>query len=67
MEVVKTRGWETSLGLGVGIAGSRKPATIKCLHTHFAHFLANGQNVVGKWVQDALDAGLHLPQVDDVS
>lgn len=65
MDVVKRRGWEPSLGLAVGVAGISKPGTIKCLHTHFAHFLASGRNVVGQWVQDALNAGLHLQHGDD--
>ncbi|CAM9527467.1 unnamed protein product, partial [Sphacelaria rigidula] len=43
-------GWEPSLGLSVGVAGISKPTNIKCLHTHFAHFLATGENVVGEWV-----------------
>lgn len=64
IDVIRRRGWESSLGLAVGVAGISKPGTIKCLHTHFAHFLATGQNIVGKWVQEALHAGLHLPHVE---
>lgn len=60
VDTIRLRGWESSLGLTVGVAGITKPGTIKCLHTHFAHFLATGQNLVGQWVNDALNAGLHL-------
>lgn len=60
LDVIRRRGWELSLGLTVGVAGISKPGTIKCLHTHFAHFLATGQNVVGRWVRDALNDGLHV-------
>lgn len=59
VELIKQRGWEASYSTGV--AGIVKPSNIKCIHTHFAHFLATGHNVVGKWAQEALNAGLHLP------
>lgn len=59
VELIKRRGWEASYSTGV--AGIVKPSNIKCIHTHFAHFLATGHNVVGKWAQEALNAGLHLP------
>ncbi|CAM9242552.1 unnamed protein product, partial [Ascophyllum nodosum] len=54
--IVNQRGWESSLGTKVGAGGisTAKPGTIKCLHAHFAHFLATGQNTVGKWVQQEL-------------
>ncbi|RQM19876.1 hypothetical protein B5M09_011389 [Aphanomyces astaci] len=41
----------------VGIAGIRNPASVKCLHTHYAHFLATGHNLVGAWVHQALNQG----------
>ena len=28
---------------------------VKCLHVHYAHWLATGSNLVGSWVQEALD------------
>lgn len=62
-DIIRQRGWESSLGLSVGVAGISKPTTIKCLHTHFAHFLATGENVVGGWVQHALRNGVHLSRV----
>lgn len=40
---------------GCGIAGMRYTNQVKCLHTHYAHYLATGQNIVGEWVQAALD------------
>lgn len=58
MAIVKQRGWESSLGVNVGAAGisTAKPGTIKCLHAHFAHYLATGHNTVGNWVQQELDS-----------
>ncbi|CAM9408377.1 unnamed protein product [Choristocarpus tenellus] len=56
MAIVRRNRWDQALGLTSGVAGINKPATIKCLHTHFAHFLATGENLVGKWVHDALVA-----------
>eukprot|EP00967_Tisochrysis_lutea_P149798 scaffold288761_cov28-Tisochrysis_lutea.AAC.1 len=40
-----------------GVGGLRYPNQIKCLHTHYAHYLATGKSVVGSWVQEVLDAG----------
>ena len=33
---------------GTGIAGLRYKSQVKCLHTHLAHYLATGENVVGR-------------------
>ncbi|CAM9739748.1 unnamed protein product [Ectocarpus sp. 6 AP-2014] len=63
VDTIKRQGWEKSFSNGV--AGIVQPRHIKCLHTHFAHFLATGRNVVGKWTQEALDAGKHLPVAED--
>lgn len=63
VDTIKRQGWEKSFSNGV--AGIVQPRHIKCLHTHFAHFLATGRNVVGKWTQEALDAGKHLPVSED--
>jgi hypothetical protein len=30
---------------------------VKCLHAHYAHFLAGGDDPVGRWVHDRLDEG----------
>ena len=37
---------------GVGGTGTG----VKCLHAHYAYFLAGGDDPVGRWVQDQLDA-----------
>ena len=41
-----------------GIAGRKPPfeASIKCLHSHYAHYRSGGGevNIVGKWVEDLL-------------
>ncbi|KAF0694963.1 Aste57867_14186 [Aphanomyces stellatus] len=38
----------------VGIAGIRNPASVKCLHTQYAHYLATKNNLVGEWIHAAL-------------
>ena len=35
-----------------GVAGTR--VGVKCLHAHYAYFLAGGEDPVGKWVADRL-------------
>lgn len=30
---------------------------VKCLHAHYAYFLAGGDDPVGRWVQERLEAG----------
>ena len=35
-----------------GVGGTR--TGVKCLHAHFAHLLAGGDDPVGRWVQDRL-------------
>lgn len=54
LELVKGRRWEFFLR-DVGIAGIREYTNVKCLHTHYAHYLATGNNLVGEWVQELLD------------
>lgn len=41
------RGGDPNLGAGVGGGNGRG---IKCLHTHYAHYLATGENIVGELV-----------------
>ena len=67
--LAEARGWGPRLQQ-VGVAGMRfeEPvpegsdaapalvAGVKCLHTHLAHFLATGDNPVGKWVAEDLAA-----------
>lgn len=36
-----------------GVGGTRRG--VKCLHAHFAHWLAGGDDAVGKWVSQRLD------------
>ena len=36
-----------------GVGGTRRG--VKCLHAHFAHWLAGGDDSVGKWVAQQLD------------
>ena len=38
-----------------GVAGTR--TGVKCLHAHYAYFLAGGDDPVGRWVAARLDAG----------
>lgn len=40
----------------IGVAGIKDFSFIKCLHCHYAHFLARPEhnNVVGKWVHEKL-------------
>lgn len=37
-----------------GVGGTRRG--VKCLHAHFAHWLAGGSDAVGEWVAQQLDA-----------
>jgi uncharacterized protein len=36
-----------------GVGGTRRG--VKCLHAHYAWFLAGGDDPVGRWVQDQID------------
>ena len=38
-----------------GVGGTRRG--VKCLHTHYAWYLAGGDDPVGRWVAERLDAG----------
>jgi hypothetical protein len=40
-----------------GVGGVAYVPQVKCLHSHYAHYLATGNNVVGEWVAQALAAG----------
>ena len=53
---VLDRGWDSLRT--VGVAGIRDRTTIKCLHAHYAHFLATGANPVGAWVHTQLPADI---------
>ena len=47
-------GWEGPRPSG-GVGGTRRG--VKCLHAHYAWFLAGGDDPVGRWVQARLAAG----------
>lgn len=47
-------GWTGARPSG-GVGGTRRG--LKCLHAHYAHYLAGGDDPVGRWVQAQLDAG----------
>ncbi len=34
-----------------GVGGTRRPRGVKCLHAHYAWWLAGGDDPVGRWVQ----------------
>lgn len=42
-----------------GVGGTR--VGVKCLHAHVAHYLATGDDVVGRWTIDQLDADTTRP------
>lgn len=47
-------GWRGPRPSG-GVGGTR--VGVKCLHAHYAWFLAGGDDPVGRWVQEQLEAG----------
>lgn len=56
-EWLTQRKWHPHVGCqhGRGIAGSRYPATVKCLHAHAAHYWSgNTNNTFGEWVVQEL-------------
>lgn len=44
-----------------GVGGTRRG--VKCLHAHFAHWLAGNEDAVGEWVAAQLDAR-HQPRAE---
>jgi hypothetical protein len=51
----------------VGISGMNTHDNVKCLHTHYAHYITRPDhgNIIGKWVDELLlENGLHLDQDD---
>lgn len=52
---VERKNWVHNLR-DVGVAGMRSADGVKCLHCHYAHFLARPQhgNIIGKWTHEAL-------------
>ena len=53
--LVDAKGW-TEVVRDHGIAGIANFSTVKCLHCHYAHFLARPDhgNVIGEWVHELL-------------
>jgi exopolyphosphatase/guanosine-5'-triphosphate,3'-diphosphate pyrophosphatase len=41
-----------------GVGGIIPPGGVKCLHTHYADYLVEGQNPIGEWVHDQLSKEL---------
>ena len=54
-EYLNNSGWRPSLN-EVGIAGMKNFDSVKCLHTHYAHFLCRPQdgNIIGEWTHELL-------------
>lgn len=56
---VEQRGWKSSLDSSIrGVAGTpiARYKSIKCLHTHTAHYLSGEtRNCIGKWTIDAIE------------
>ena len=52
---IDSHGWTANLR-DVGVAGIGNFAHVKCLHCHYAHFLARPQhgNVIGAWVHEEM-------------
>jgi hypothetical protein len=47
-------GWSGPAPFG-GVGGTR--VGVKCLHAHYAWFLAGGEDPIGRWVEARIDAG----------
>ncbi len=45
-----------------GVGGTRRG--LKCLHAHYAFYLAGGDDPVGQWVQDRLDQAAASARTD---
>lgn len=54
-EFISRKGWLDVLKTS-GVAGLTEPTAVKCLHTHYAHYLARPQhgNIIGSWVNEQL-------------
>lgn len=38
----------------VGISGMHEYSFVKCLHAHYADYLATRDNIIGKWIDELL-------------
>jgi hypothetical protein len=56
IEYLRSTGWESALNFNVGIAGMKNFTQVKCLHTHYAHFLTRPShgNIIGRWVHELM-------------
>lgn len=56
LDHIRSSGWEHALNTRVGIAGMKKFTQVKCLHTHYAHYITRPEhgNVIGRWVHEVL-------------
>jgi uncharacterized protein len=43
---------DAARGAGAGVAGTR--TGVKCLHAHYAWYLAGGDDPIGRWVEEHL-------------
>ncbi len=61
--LVNEKGWSEALGVSKGVAGQKKFSSIKCLHAHYAHWLATKNDIVGEWVHELV---LRFKENDEV-
>ncbi len=50
--MVNEKGWSEALGILRGVAGQKNFSSVKCLHAHYAHWLATNNDIVGEWVHE---------------
>lgn len=48
--------------LGDGGVGGGPLDRVKCLHAHYAHYAAGGDNPVGRWVEEEIGPVLRGPR-----
>ena len=49
-----------------GVSGMRGDGSVKCLHTHYAHYLARPEeSLIGRWVNDIVEGRLHWGMMSD--
>ncbi len=51
-QLVTEKGWTEALNVSRGVAGQKNFSCIKCLHAHYAHWLATKNDIVGEWVHE---------------
>jgi|AntRauTorckE5430_2_1112549.scaffolds.fasta_scaffold76900_1 hypothetical protein len=52
----ESAGYQKAL-LECGVGGVAYASQVKCLHVHYAHYLATGKNLIGEWVSEELAKG----------